>query len=344
MHAAGRRRLLIAACAALATGSGRAQQRRAGHIAILHTTPAFSAAFRARLRELGYVEGQNLRIDEGLDVATPQVLERLPGAATEAASEGVDLIFAGGGELTVKAIQRGAPNTPLVMLFVDVDPVARGIVASLSRPGGNVTGVYSHHIELAAKRLQILREAVPSTRRMAVLYDASSRDQFKSAQDAASAISLTLIPQELRGSTYDVDGALRDASRQGADSLLILSSAQFFPHRATIARTALALRLPSAGNPTFAEMGALLGYGPTLPGMFAQGAEIADRILRGTKPADIPIQQADRIELVVNRTTANALGVSMPRSLLDRADRILNASLGGGQAPRELERRATDDA
>ena len=325
MHVAVRRRLLIAACAALTAGALRAQQRRVGHIAILHTTAAFSAAFRARLRDLGYVEGQNLRIDERLDVATPDVLERLPAAAAEAAREGADLIFAGGGELTVKAIQRGAPDTPLVMLFIDVDPVARGIVASLSRPGGNVTGIYSHHIELAAKRLQFLTEAVPSTRRMAVLYDASSRDQFKSAESAASATGLTLIPQELRGSTYDVEGALRDASRRGADSVLILSSAQFFPHRAAIARTALSLRLPSAGNPTFAESGALLGYGPTLLGMFVQGAAVADRILRGAKPADLAIQQADRIELVVNQATAHALGLSIPRSLLDRADRVLTA-------------------
>ena len=326
MHVAARRKLLIAAGAALIARALHAQPvRRVNHIAVLHTAALFTVAFRARLRELGYVEGQNLRIDESLDVSVPDALQRLPAAAAQAAKDGVDLIFAGGGEPMVKALQQAVPTTPLVLLFVDFDPVARGIVPSLSRPGGNVTGVYSHHVEIAAKRLQFLKDTVPPTRKVAVLYDASTRDQLKSAEEAAPSTRVRLIPLEMRGTAYDFEGAMRGAVGQGADSVLTLSSAQFFVHREKIVRTALQLRLPLAGNSLFADMGALVGYGPSLPGMFAQGAEVVDRVLRGSKPADIAIQQADRIELVVNLATARALGVSIPRSVLDRADRVVNA-------------------
>jgi ABC-type uncharacterized transport system substrate-binding protein len=321
VHVASRRKLLIAAGATLVHRALHARPaRRVSHIAIMHTTPEFNVAFLARLRELGYVEGQNLRVDVGPAVSVPDVLEQLPGAAAQAAKDGVDLIFAGGGEPLVKALQQGAPATPLVLLFVDFDPVARGIVPSLSRPGGNITGVYSHHIETAAKRLQFLKDTVPTTRRVAVLYDASTRDQLKSAEEAAPSTRVTLIPLEMQGA-YDFEGAMRDAVRQGADSVLTLSSAQFYVHREKIVRTALQLRLPLAANPLFADIGALVGYGPSLPAMFAQGAEVVDRVLRGSKPAGLAIRQSDRMELVVNVDTARALGLTIPTSVLNRADR-----------------------
>jgi len=323
MHDAIRRKLLIAAGAALGASLLRAQPSggRVHRITILHTAPAFNAAFLARMRELGYTEGRNLQVDQSFDVNTPNVLERLPEAAA-AARQRSDLILAGGGEAVFKAIQAAAPGVPLVMLFIDVDPAAGGLVASLARPGGNVTGVYSQNVILAGKRLEFLKEAVPATRRVAVLFDASTRAQLEGAQQAAGAAKLVLLPQEMRGSAYDFRGALREAAKQGADSVLVLSSAQFYPHRADLARAMIELRLPSAGNTEFARSGALLGYGPSFPAMFAQAASHADRILRGQKAGELPIEQADRVERIVNLATARELGIAIPDTVQQTADLI----------------------
>jgi len=324
MHDAIRRKLLIAAGAALGASLLRAQPSggRVHRITILHTAPAFNAAFLARMRELGYTEGRNLQVDQSLDVTTPNVLERLPEVAAAAARQRSDLILAGGGEAVVKAIQAAAPGVPLVMLFIDVDPAAVGLVASLARPGGNVTGVYSQNVILAGKRLEFLKEAVPATRKVAVLFDASTRAQLEGAQQAAGAAKLVLLPREMRGSAYDFRGALREAAKRGADSVLVLSSAQFYPHRADLARAMIELRLPSAGNTEFARSGALLGYGPSFPAMFAQAASHADRILRGQKAGELPIEQADRVERIVNLATARELGIAIPDTVQQTADLI----------------------
>jgi len=323
MHDAIRRKLLIAAGAALGASLLRAQPSggRVHRITILHTAPAFNAAFLARMRELGYTEGRNLQVDQSFDVNTPNVLERLPEAAA-AARQRSDLILAGGGEAVFKAIQAAAPGVPLVMLFIDVDPAAGGLVASLARPGGNVTGVYSQNVILAGKRLEFLKEAVPATRKVAVLFDASTRAQLEGAQQAAGAAKLVLLPQEMRGSAYDFRGTLREAAKQGADSVLVLSSAQFYPHRADLARAMIELRLPSAGNTEFARSGVLLGYGPSFPAMFAQAASHADRILRGHKAGELPIEQADRFERIVNLATARELGIAIPDTVQQTADLI----------------------
>jgi putative ABC transport system substrate-binding protein len=318
-----RRQLLMAAGALLAQSLARAQQPgpRVYRVAILHTVPPFYGAFLGRMRELGYIEGQNLLVDIRASAGEP--VDRLPAAATEVASRRPDVIVAGGGEFVLNAIKDAALATPIVMVFVDFDPLATGHVASLSHPGGNVTGVYLQHTDLAAKRLELLKEAVPSASRIAVLFDFSTRDQLRMAQAAASNLGVTLLPQELRGTPYDYEGALRAATREKANAVLILSSGEFFFDRFKIMNSTRQLRLPSIATMPFADAGPLLCYGPNFVTMFALAARYADRILKGEKPADLAIEQPTRFELVVNLKTAKELGVTIPGPMLRRADEVI---------------------
>ena len=326
MRCFSRRKLLIAGAAALAQSVARSQPSggRVHLVSIMHTAPVFNKAFLARLKDLGYTQGSNLRVEEAVDTNVADALARLPSAAAEAARRGSDLIFAGGGVPVVKAIQSAAPATPLVMLFIDVDPVSAGLVKSFAHPGGNVTGIYSRNVALAAKRLELLKEAVPSATRIAVLFDESTRDQLEAAREAAIALRVTLVIRERQGPNYDFNDALRSAVKEGANALLILSSAQFFDARLQIVAMARELRLPSMGNPLFADSGALLGYGPDFPAMFAKAADYADRILRGSRPADLAIDQADSPELIVNRKTSLELGIRVAPSFEARAHRVVS--------------------
>jgi len=325
MHCFSRRKLLIAGAAALAQSVARSQpgRRRVYRVSIMHTAPLFNKAFVARLNGLGYVVGDNLRVEEAVDTNVADALAQLPSAAAEAAQRRSDLIFAGGGAPVVRAIQNAAPATPLVMLFIDVDPVSAGLVKSFAHPGGNVTGIYSQNVALAGKRLQLLKEAIPSVSRVAVLFDESTRDQLEAAREAATALRMTLVVRERHGPNYDFDDAVRSAAKEGANALLILSSAQFFDARSQISAIARELRLPSMGNPLFADSGALLGYGPDFPAMFAKAAEYADKILRGSRPADLAVDQADLPELIVNARTAAAIGIKLAPSFEARAHRVI---------------------
>ncbi|MCC6197766.1 MAG: ABC transporter substrate-binding protein [Burkholderiales bacterium] len=324
MHHAARRKLLIAAGAVLAPPVVWAQpgKGRTARIAILHSAPVFRASLVKRLAELGYVDGKNVQVDVQVDTQLPNPLARVPAAAAEAVRRGVDVIVAGGGEALVKAVREGAPATPLVMIFVDFDPVATGVVKSLARPGGNTTGVYSQTIILAGKRLELLKEAIPATRRVAVLFEAATRGQLEGAQQAAGAAKVILLPQEMRGSAYDLRGTLREAVKQGADSVLVLSWAELYAHRADLARALIELRLPSSGNTVFARSGILLGYGPNFEAMWAQAASHVARILRGQKAGELPIEQVDSFERIVNLATARELGIAIPDTVQRTADLI----------------------
>jgi len=326
MHCFSRRKLLIAGAAALAQSVSRAQPSggRIYRVSIMHTAPVFNEAFLARLQDLGYTAQKNLQVYTVVDVNTFEALAQLPAAAAEAVQRKSDLILAGGGAPVVRAIQQAAPATPLVMIFVDVDPVSAGLIDSFAHPGGNVTGIYSQNVALAAKRLQLLKEAIPSATRIAVLFDESTRDQLEAAREAATALQVTLVVRERRGSDYAYKDALRSAVKEGVNALLILSSAQFFDARLQIPAIARELRLPAIGNVLFAESGALLGYGPTFPAMFAKAAEYADRILRGGKPAELAVDQAGLPELIVNRKTSLELGIRIPPSFEARAHRIIS--------------------
>jgi len=316
-----RRQLLIAAGALPVWPLAMAQQKggRVYRIALLHIGPPFAKAFLGRLRELGYKEGENLLVD----IPAEEPLDRLPAAAAAVAARRPDLIVAGGSEYVLKVVKGAAAATPIVMVFVEFDPEATGHIATFARPGANVTGVYLQHVDLAAKRLELLKEALPSARRIAALFDFSTRDHLRQAQAAASNLGVTLLPQELSGTTYDYEGALRAAIREEATAVLILSSGEFFAYRFKISDAMRRLGLPSVATMPFADAGALLCYGPNFETMFALAARYADRILKGDKPADLAVEQSNKYELVVNLKTAKDLGITIPESVRSRADQVI---------------------
>lgn len=298
----------------------RAQtEGRIFRVGMLGVASPFNVIFLDRLRELGYEEGRNLLFD--FQVGTRP--DQLPAIARQLVNNRPDVIVAAGSESVLDSAKGSAGATPIVMLFIDFDPLAKGYVASLSRPGGNITGLYLQQTELAAKRLELLKEAVPSARRIAVLYDASTNGQQRLALAASKALDVTLLPQELRGTTYDYDGALRAAINEKAQAVLILSSGRFFPDRFTIMNAIQKYRLPSMATTPFVDAGPLLCYGANFPDMYRRTAGYVDRILKGARPAEMPIEQPTRFQFIVNKKTARSLGITIPQSLLLRADEVI---------------------
>ena len=314
---------LIAALALLAPAFAAAQpSTKVARIGILSGVPRSApthVAFEQKLRELGYVDGQNLAIEfrsaEGR-------ADRFPALAAELVRLKVDVIVAVATEAALRAAWQATSTIPIVMVAVGYDPVALGYVSGLARPGGAITGVFFQHLELIAKRLQLLKEAVPKITRVAVLWDVFATDQLKEAEAAARSLGIQLQPVELRD-PYDFDGAFR-AARGRAGALLVLMSPVFFRERARIADLAAKHRLPAMfGVREFAEAGGLMAYGATISEMFRLAAEYVDKILKGARPADLPVQQPTRFELVLNLRTAKALGLTLPQSLLIRADKVI---------------------
>jgi len=312
--------VLAAPLAAEAQPAGRVIK-----IGILSTvnprTSTFFEAMVQRLRELGHVEGQTLVIEfrnaEG-DVA------RLPALAAELVRLNVDVILASGPEVTLQAARKATATVPIVIAAVDYDPLARGYIASLAKPGGNVTGVFLRHIELTGKRMQLLKEALPNVTRVAVFWDTISADQWREADKTARGVGLRLQGVELRNPPYHFRDALRTAARGRAEALLVLMSPVFFRQRAQIIELGLKSRLPTiSGSSPFADAGALMAYGANLDDMFRHVALHIDKILKGAKPGDLPVEQPTKFELVINLKTAKALGLTIPPSLLQRADQVI---------------------
>jgi putative ABC transport system substrate-binding protein len=312
--------LLAAPLAAQAQTPGRMIK-----VGILSTvnprTTAFTEVMIQRLRELGYVEGQNLVIEfrnaEG-DVT------RLPGLAAELVRLNVDIIVASGPEATLQAARKATATVPIVIAAVDFDPIARGYIASLAKPGGNVTGVFLRQIELTSKRMQFLKEALPNVTRVAVFWDTISADQWREAEKTALGVGLKLQGVELRNPPYHLPDAFRTATRGRAEAVLLLMSPIFFPQRAQVAELGLKSHLPTiCGLSQYARAGALMSYGVNLDDMFRQVALYIDKILKGARPADLPVEQPTKFELLINLKTATALGLSIPPSLLQRADQLI---------------------
>ena len=284
-------------------------------------TPTFKA-FAEGLRDLGYVIGENLVID----VRTPDQdkVEQYPEVARQFIAAGVDVILASN-PYAVEAVTKTTTTIPVVAVDFESDPVARGWVASLARPGGNVTGFFLDLPELSAKQLQILTEVKPNLMKVAALGDARVNEpQFRAIEVGAHAARLTL--QQLPVSGRDeIPRALMDAARGGAGGLLLLSSPMIFTAMSHIAETAVKHRLPSISLfvPFFAEAGGLVAYGPTFVDPFRRAASYVDRILRGARPAELPVQRPTKFELVINVKTAKALGLAMPGPLLVRADHVI---------------------
>jgi putative ABC transport system substrate-binding protein len=273
------------------------------------------------LRELGYVEGQNILI-EGRFYG--ERTERLPALAAELARIKVDVIVAQGPPAP-EAAQRATSTIPIVMT-VHQDPVGSGLVASLARPGGNVTGLSVLTTELVGKRLQLLKEAVPGISRVAVLSDPTHPTaalQLREAEVAARSLKVQLQVLEARAPS-DFASAFSAMTKDRAGGLIALGTLMFFVHRTRIVELAAQSRLPAIyGAKESAEAGGLMSYGPNLRESYRRAATYVDKILKGAKPGDLPIEQPTKFEFVVNLKTAKALGLTIPPSLLLRADQVI---------------------
>ena len=277
-------------------------------------------AFEQRLAEIGYQEGKNFIFDF-VEAAS---LEAWEAGYREFGARKVDIVVATGNEISLKTALTISRATPIVMIAIDYDPFARGYVTSLARPSGNVTGVFLQQIELTMKRLQVLNDAFPDMKAATVFWDQISADQWEAAQGTGAKLGLRLAGIELREQPYDYERALAQVPSDYRRNLFVMTSPFFFRDRARIAEFALRNRIVSTFSfRDYVEAGGLLSYGPSITGMYRRAAEYVDRIARGTKPADLPIEQPTKFEMVVNLKTAKAIGTEVPASILLRADEVI---------------------
>jgi ABC-type uncharacterized transport system substrate-binding protein len=256
--------------------------------------------------------------------ATEGFAERYPKMARELVGLKCDLIFAVGPELAVRALRDAGGSIPVVFLAVDFDPLETGVVKSLSRPEANITGAYIPQGQLAAKRLDILREVLPAARRFLVFSDEFTRDQLVPLRKRAEASGAQLVVVEFTKQPYDFAAAFETGRKQKAEALVGLASAVFASNASALGTLLARHRLPSAGTSgAIAERGYMLSYGPDVAKITRRVAELGARILKGAKPAEIPVEQADEFELVVNAKVARALGIKIPESVMARATRIV---------------------
>jgi ABC-type uncharacterized transport system substrate-binding protein len=281
-------------------------------------------AIRLALRELGYIEGQNIAIEYRYAGGK---LDRAPELAAELVRLKVDIIVVAGGDRLVLAAKNATKTIPIVMVGQGLDPVRAGLVESLARPGGNVTGITNLSRELGGKRLELLKEAVPKLARVAVLYDPANRAQVLELKEvlpiAARALGLTVRPWEVRDAD-DFDKVFATLSKERPDGLYVLGGPLMFANEKRTADFALKSRLPSVySNREAVHAGGLMSYGGDLPESYRRVSYFVDRILKGAKPADLPVEQPTKFELVINIKTAKQIGVTIPQSLLYRADKVI---------------------
>jgi putative ABC transport system substrate-binding protein len=276
--------------------------------------------FRDGLRELGYVEGRNLIIEERW---TDGRAERLADLVTELVHLKVDVIVTHGVRAT-RAAQKATTTIPIVVAVMP-GPVEHGLVASLARPGGNTTGLSDQVAELA-EEIQVLKEALPGVRRVAILWHEGNPGAKLTFEQTRRATQKLGLASEIVGVTEPghLETAIARAARDRPDALIVIHDILTVSHRARIAEIALEHGLPTiCGSSPFVDAGGLIAYAPSLPRLFRRSAVFVDRILRGARPADIPIEQPTTFELRVNLKTAKALGLTIPRSLLARADHVI---------------------
>ena len=289
------------------------------------TPSAERAAFLQRMKQLGYEDGKTIQIEYRTGEGN---VELLPAAARELVTSGVDLIVAVGTRSAIAA-KNATRTIPIVMTHA-TDPVANGLVASLQRPGGNVTGLAILQPELSTKRLELLKEVDPRLSRVAVLWstmDPANVPELGALQSAAHGLGIAVEPFDV--TRYeDLTDAFRRMEQHPPGAILTLWDFHTFVYRKLIADFALKHRLPtsfpgSASFPGSVEAGGLMSYGPNVPDLFRNAANYVDRILRGAKPQDLPVQQPTHFEFVVNQKTAKGLGIAIPQSILMRADKVI---------------------
>src|SRR6266511_1400316 len=318
----GRRELLAALGGAAVVWPLAARAQRAGKLPTIgffgpNTASAWrpwTAAFVQRLRELGWIEGRNLTIEYRWADARS---ERFAEIAAEFVRLKVDVIVTGGNAAV--AAKQASSAVPIVFALVD-DPIGMGLIANLSRPGGNVTGLAVQATDLAGKRLALLREVVPGLRRLAIMVNVdypSAVLEMGEIQTAADMLGLEVAPLEIRRAE-DIAPAF-EALKGRAEALYVVGDALVMTHRVRINTLALAARLPTSFNyREYVEAGGLMSYGANLSDLFRRAADYVNKILRGAKPGDLPVEQPTRFNLVINLTTAKALGLEIPPTLLAR--------------------------
>jgi putative ABC transport system substrate-binding protein len=294
------------------------RNNRIGFLRVGMVPPSFLEPFRTGLRELGYIEGQSITIEYGLAESVAQ----LPDVAAKLVSSKVDVLVASGTPSVMPA-KKATSEIPVVFVAA-LDPVATGAVASLARPGGNVTGFTTIQADLTGKRLELLKELLPHLTTVAFLVRATSpatAQYVKEAEAVARALGIQLLilavsdPQEL-------ESAFKAA--QGASALLQVGDAMLTAHRTRIGELALKSRLPSISElRETVDAGGLMSYGPHYGDLYRRAAKQVHAILKGAKPADLPVEQPTRLELVINLKTAHALGLTVPPSLLARSDEVI---------------------
>ena len=281
-------------------------------------------AIRLALRERDYIEGQNIAIEYRYAGGKR---DRYPELAAELVHLKVDIIVVTGAEVLIQAAKNATKTIPIVMMGFGSDPVEAGLVESLARPGGNITGLTNIGTELGGKRLELLKEAVPKLARVAVLYDpaapGTAREVKEDLSGAARALKLTLQPWEVRG-TDDFDRVFAAMGKQGPDGLYVLGGPLMRANRKRIMGFALKSRLPSMYSDREAvDAGGLMYYGADLADSYRRVAYYVDRILKGAKPADLPVEQPTKFELVINLKTAKQIGLTIPPNVLVRADKVI---------------------
>jgi putative ABC transport system substrate-binding protein len=272
------------------------------------------------MRELGFSEGENLKVEyQGVDDPRGPFV-----AAAELMRFNPDLIVALGPEVALQAVVGASRAIPIVIAAVNFDPIARGYIRSMARPGGNITGVFFRPIELAAKQLELMTDVFPGKVRLGVLFDAHTSEQFSAAQEVARTANVDIWTWKFDGASYDFNAAFGNATAANVQMALILSSPAVTHHRSRIAELAIQHRLPTMFTfKHYIEAGGLMAYGVDFPPMYRRTADYVAKILSGTRAADLPVEQADKFQFVVNLKTAKALGLEIPPTLLARADEVI---------------------
>jgi putative ABC transport system substrate-binding protein len=309
--------------APLAVEAQRARVYRIGFISSASSAAmaARDEAFRQGLRALGYVVGQNITIEYRWADGKS---ERLPGFAAELVNLKLDVIVTHG-VVATRAVKQASTTIPIVIAAAD-DPLATGLVPSLARPGGNITGLSIITPDLTGKRLELLKEILPGGTRVAVLWNSDnpiSEPELRKAEAAARSLGLQLQSIGVRD-PREFASAFSSMKTERAGALFLLSDAMFFGQRKEIVDLAASNRLPLVAHlREFADAGGLMAYGPNVVDLHRRAATYVDKILKGANPGDLPVEQPTKFELVINLKTAKALGLTIPQSLLQRADQVI---------------------
>ena len=316
--------LLLALCASAEAQQQGAKVPRLGYLSggSSRTGRPNPTAFWQGLREFGYVEGKNILIEYGL---AGRKLDRLPVVAAELVGLKVDIIVAVGGTEPALAAKNATKTIPIVFTSVS-DPVSAGLVESLARPGGNITGLSNIGAELSGKRLELLKESNPKLSRVAVLWNPEYPAlalAFKESQAAARALGLQLQSLEVRG-PEDFESAFKAAADRHTGALYVPTSQFFNRHRGKLAELVVKSRLSAIySDRDYVEAGGLMSYGPSLADLYRRAATYVDKILKGAKPADLPVEQPMKFELVINLKAAKQIGLTIPPNVLVRADKVI---------------------